>query len=232
MAPPLRLVPWWKHRKTVENVDQWYSSDDMDEYDTMAAASAKNKPEEDARNGEDDESLMEGDPNDPTHPNHPDNDPRMQGFSLAAATGGAIEGEFSLPKFDFYQIDFIISKRYPNSQHQGDPTDMVAVKMGHNLRNLNQVALVKNVVDEYSGQIRYECSYSIRAASLAYRFEFMSSGEREPPHHFHIAVTLRRERTSAPSGVRRVSSLEARARRTTSCRAPSAAVVKGRDPPI
>ena len=56
---------------------------------------------------------------------------------------------------------------------------MVTVKFGNSLRNLSTIETIKNVKDEYSGQVRYELTHTVRADRIAYRFEFMSSDETD-----------------------------------------------------
>ena len=77
--------------------------------------------------------------------------PRMQGFAHDTARTGFLEGEMALPRHDAYTVEFTISKRNPMAADLGDPTDRCTVKLGPNLRNLQEVAVAKNVVDEYAG---------------------------------------------------------------------------------
>ena len=77
--------------------------------------------------------------------------PRMQGFAHNNARTGFLEGEMALPRFDAYTIEFTITKRHPMASDLGDPTDRCTVKLGPNLRNLQEVAVAKNIVDEYAG---------------------------------------------------------------------------------
>ena len=77
--------------------------------------------------------------------------PRMQGFAHHTARTGFLEGEMALPRHDAYTIEFTITKRNPMASDLGDPTDRCTVKLGPNLRNLQEVAVAKNVVDEYAG---------------------------------------------------------------------------------
>ena len=77
--------------------------------------------------------------------------PRMQGFAHNTARTGFLEGEMALPRHDAYTIEFTITKRNPMASDLGDPTDRCTVKLGPNLRNLQEVAVAKNVVDEYAG---------------------------------------------------------------------------------
>ena len=78
--------------------------------------------------------------------------PRMQGFAHNNARTGFLEGEMALPRFDAYTIEFTITKRHPMASDLGDPTDRCTVKLGPNLRNLQEVAVAKNIVDEYAGR--------------------------------------------------------------------------------
>ena len=80
--------------------------------------------------------------------------PRMQGFAHDNARTGFLEGEMALPRFDAYTIEFTITKRNPMASDLGDPTDRCTVKLGPNLRNLQEVAVAKNIVDEYAGRAR------------------------------------------------------------------------------
>ena len=80
--------------------------------------------------------------------------PRMQGFAHHNARTGFLEGEMALPRHDAYTVEFTISKRNPMAADLGDPTDRCTVKLGPNLRNLQEVAVAKNVVDEYAGRAR------------------------------------------------------------------------------
>ena len=77
--------------------------------------------------------------------------PKMQGFAHNNARTGFLEGEMALPRFDAYTIEFTI-KRNPMASDLGDPTDRCTVKLGPNLRNLQEVAVAKNIVDEYAGR--------------------------------------------------------------------------------
>ena len=77
--------------------------------------------------------------------------PKMQGFAHANARTGFLEGEMALPRHDSYTIEFTITKRNPMASDLGDPTDRCTVKLGPNLRNLQEVAVAKNIVDEYAG---------------------------------------------------------------------------------
>ena len=77
--------------------------------------------------------------------------PKMQGFAHNTARTGYLEGEMALPRHDAYTIEFTITKRNPMASDLGDPTDRCTVKLGPNLRNLQEVAVAKNVVDEYAG---------------------------------------------------------------------------------
>ena len=77
--------------------------------------------------------------------------PRMQGFAHHNARTGYLEGEMALPRHDAYTIEFTITKRNPMASDLGDPTDRCTVKLGPNLRNLQEVAVAKNIVDEYAG---------------------------------------------------------------------------------
>ena len=81
-------------------------------------------------------------------------DPRMQGFAHNNARTGFLEGEMALPRHDSYTIEFTITKRNPMASDLGDPTDRCTVKLGPNLRNLQEVAVAKNIVDEYAGRAR------------------------------------------------------------------------------
>ena len=80
--------------------------------------------------------------------------PRMQGFAHNNARTGFLEGEMALPRHDSYTIEFTITKRNPMASDLGDPTDRCTVKLGPNLRNLQEVAVAKNIVDEYAGRAR------------------------------------------------------------------------------
>ena len=80
--------------------------------------------------------------------------PRMQGFAHHTARTGFLEGEMALPRHDSYTIEFTITKRNPMASDLGDPTDRCTVKLGPNLRNLQEVAVAKNIVDEYAGRAR------------------------------------------------------------------------------
>ena len=75
----------------------------------------------------------------------------MQGFAHNNARTGYLEGEMALPRHDSYTIEFTITKRNPMADDLGDPTDRCTVKLGPNLRNLQEVAVAKNIVDEYAG---------------------------------------------------------------------------------
>ena len=101
--------------------------------------------------------------------------PKMQGFAHNTARTGFLEGEMALPRHDAYTIEFTITKRNPMADDLGDPTDRCTVKLGPNLRNLQEVAVAKNIVDEYAGCARYEFTHGMRTDTLAWRFEFMSS---------------------------------------------------------
>jgi hypothetical protein len=81
-------------------------------------------------------------------------DPRMQGFAHDTARTGYLEGEMALPRHDAYTIEFTVTKRNPMAADLGDPTDRCTVKLGPNLRNLQEVAVAKNVIDEYAGRAR------------------------------------------------------------------------------
>ena len=78
--------------------------------------------------------------------------PKMQGFAHNTARTGFLEGEMALPRHDSYTIEFTITKRNPMADDLGDPTDRCTVKLGPNLRNLQEVAVAKNIVDEYAGR--------------------------------------------------------------------------------
>ena len=80
--------------------------------------------------------------------------PKMQGFAHNTARTGYLEGEMALPRHDAYTIEFTITKRNPMASDLGDPTDRCTVKLGPNLRNLQEVAVAKNIVDEYAGRAR------------------------------------------------------------------------------
>ena len=106
----------------------------------------------------------------------------MQGFAHNTARTGFLEGEMALPRHDAYTIEFTITKRNPMADDLGDPTDRCTVKLGPNLRNLQEVAVAKNIVDEYAGCARYEFTHGMRTDTLAWRFEFMSSTEAVESH--------------------------------------------------
>ena len=57
----------------------------------------------------------------------------------------------ALPRHDSYTVEVTITKRNPMASDLGDPTDRCTVKLGPNLRNLQEVAVAKNIVDEYAG---------------------------------------------------------------------------------
>lgn len=164
-------LDWWARRKRTLHTVQWVSSDMQADEDATPLADVAMTAEE----------LLDADGETKAQRW----DPQRQGFAHDGARTGFLEGEMALPKFDAYTIEFVITKRFPSAENLGDSTDRCTVKMGPNLRNLQEVAVVRNVIDEYAGSARYELQHIMRTDTLAWRFEFMSSTE-DPNSHFVV----------------------------------------------
>merc|ERR1712054_745893 len=98
---------------------------------------------------------------------------------------GIMCGEFELPKFEIYTIEFFVTKTNPYALEQGDPMDRLSIKFGPNLRNLSQCCTIYNVPNEDDGQFRWKVEHPMRADRIAFRFEFTSS---DPSTATHLVI--------------------------------------------
>ena len=113
----------------------------------------------------------------------PDEDVNRQGVGLGNMFSGNLMGVIELPKFTVWTVELLIVKRNPDREGgQGDPADWVTVKFGTNLKNVAEVMVARNVVDEETGEIRIEVKHTVRCHELAYKFEFSSSSNDEDTH--------------------------------------------------
>jgi hypothetical protein len=118
--------------------------------------------------------------------NDPNSDVYRQGIGLGSNNAGNCMGLVELPKFGVWTIELVIVKRSPDREGgQGDPADWVTVKLGTALKNVSEVAVVRNLVDDETGEIRHEIRHTIRCKDLAYKFEFASSSVN-PDEHFWV----------------------------------------------
>jgi len=182
---------WWRFQDPVlsKGAQQWVSNEGFDETGGPGAGGGSRGG---SRNGgsrpttaasgvsfggddDDGDGAAAGGPD-------PNLDENWQGAALGDGLFGYVMGEISLPKFDLYSISFAVSKRSPYLLKQGDSTDTVTVKLGPTLKNLVSVAVIKNVPNEYSGQIRYEVEHTLRTGKLAYRFEWNSQSDNVDEH--------------------------------------------------
>ena len=128
----------------------------------------------------------------------PNIDIYRQGVGLAGTNAGNLMGVIELPKFAVWTIEMVVVKRKPDREEgQGDPADWVTVKLGTALKNVSEVKVIRNVVDEETGEIRHEIKHTIRCKDLAYKFEFASSSTNED-EHFWIERGLYYQKSMEP----------------------------------
>ena len=182
---------WWRFKAPgalVKNIKRWKSNETTDwkEKEPVEKDVAfKEEGEEDAamKEGEGEETgggQAEGevvaaattDEEEDTGADSDEED-EGQGFALSDRIG-VMMGEIPLPKFEIFDIEFVITKTFPYELAQGDPTDRVTIKIGPSLRNLTQIATVHNVPNEDDGQFRHTIKHTLRADKIAYSFEFTS----------------------------------------------------------
>ncbi len=186
---------WWQHRAVDLSfgVDQLFSNDEaIQESEKLDAVkeslrnmgleegslSSAGSIESVIQNAELDENAAEMMNN-----SDPNTDIYRQGIGLGTAMAGNFMGLIELPKFAVWTIEFVIVKRNPNREEgQGDPADWVTVKLGTALKNVSEVKVVRNLVDEETGELRHEIKHTIRCKDLAYKFEFASSSANSDEH--------------------------------------------------
>jgi hypothetical protein len=88
-------IDWWakRHGNLCSDVVQWASNDFVD----RDAEEEKKTPKEQL-----------------------ERDPKLQGFAHGDHTAGVLVGEMALPKLDYYTVELVVTKRFPDAKNLGD----------------------------------------------------------------------------------------------------------------
>ncbi|GMH74188.1 hypothetical protein TL16_g06397 [Triparma laevis f. inornata] len=199
---------WWQHRdpRLTFGIDQLWSNDEAIRQDEKIRAikeqiAAQDLDESSMEFGSADSGEMDGGDNansgmdvarmlamhdiseEAFNNKIPAEDINKQGVGLGKEFAGNLMGLIELPKFSVWTIELLLVKRNPEREGgQGDPADWVTVKLGTNLKNVAEVTVARNVVDEETGEILIEVKHTVRCKELAYKFEFSSSSNDHDTH--------------------------------------------------
>ena len=119
---------------------------------------------------------------------------------------GFCVGTVEFPRAGMWNVCLIVSRKGSEEKYRyNDEKDNVIIRMGHNLQNLKEIGVFRNIVNPETGAVLYDVRYVVRGKMLAYRFEFASSSQ-QANHHMVVSAAVYEEFVIVPLESLRIES--------------------------